>query len=93
MATHKRNLIEYFKKNISKGYKADSLKWVLINQGYTRTDVETAIHEAEMEMKVKKDEDDKPKIKYEVYDENNRPIQVELRKPFSLRNFLKKLFS
>ncbi len=36
-------LVEYLKKNIAKGYKPEDLKWVLINQGHTRTQVEKAI--------------------------------------------------
>lgn len=49
---HKRNireidnlnpLVEYLKKNIAKGYKPEDLKWVLINQGHTRTEVDKAI--------------------------------------------------
>lgn len=38
-----QQLANYVKKNISKGYTQDSLKWALINQGHSRTEVEKAI--------------------------------------------------
>ena len=34
----KEQLAEYFKRNLKKGYTADSLKWALINQGYSVSD-------------------------------------------------------
>jgi hypothetical protein len=50
---YKRNLIEYLKKNLKKGYTLDSLKWALINQGYSRTAVEIAIQETNKELSQK----------------------------------------
>lgn len=38
-----QQLANYIKKNISKGYTSESLKWALINQDYTRVEVEKAI--------------------------------------------------
>jgi len=38
-----RQLINYIKKNLSKGYTLESLKWALINQGYPRMEVDRAI--------------------------------------------------
>lgn len=36
-------LIEYFKKNIKKGYEIEDLKWALIAQGNSRVAVEKAM--------------------------------------------------
>lgn len=38
-----QNLVKYIKKNLSKGYTMESLKWALINQGYSRSEVEKSI--------------------------------------------------
>ena len=32
---HKRELVEYFKKNLAKNYTEESLKFALMNQGYS----------------------------------------------------------
>lgn len=38
-----QNLVKYIKKNLSKGYTIESLKWALLNQGYSRTSIDKAI--------------------------------------------------
>jgi len=38
-----QQLADYIKKNINKGYTLDSLKFSLINQGYSKITVENAI--------------------------------------------------
>ena len=87
-SNHKRKLIEYFKKNLKKGYTPESLKWALINQHYSRMIVEEALLEANRELATKAPVlKEKPVIKYEVYDEHNRPIS--LKKPFWKRFFKK----
>ncbi len=43
MESYIEQLVDYFKKNLAKGYTIESLKWALINQGYSRTEVERAI--------------------------------------------------
>ena len=94
---YKRQLVEYFKKNLAKGYTEESLKWALIQQKYSRTNIEKSIEQAHKEIeevseKVSKVKE-KPKIKYEIYDKDNKPIKVEFRKPFSLKKFFRNLFS
>jgi hypothetical protein len=83
----KKKLVEYFKKNLSKNYNSETLKWALIDQGYSRTLVEFALREAEKEMKGKeiKVEKEKPKIEYQIIDEYNAPIQI--KKPWWKRIF------
>jgi|TARA_Y100000310_G_C20301079_1_gene631815 SOS response regulatory protein OraA/RecX len=95
---HGGKLLEYFKKNISKGYTEESLKWALIQQGYSRTDISKTIDrfhkekKQESEKTEKKIAREKPKIKYEVYDKDNRLIKIKMKKPFSLKKFLGDLF-
>jgi SOS response regulatory protein OraA/RecX len=36
------NLTAYIEKNLAKGYTPDSLKFALINQGYSRTEIDRA---------------------------------------------------
>ncbi len=77
----KRELIEYFKKNFKKGYTADSLRWALIKQGYSRISVDIAIEIANQELSEKAPVlKEKPKITYQILDEHDRPI--EIKKPW-----------
>ena len=75
---YKRKLINYIKKNLKKGYTEDSLRWALVNQGYSRTAVEDAIQRAHKELAEKAPIlKEKPKIKYEIIDEYNKPIAIK----------------
>lgn len=90
---YRRNIVDYFKKNLSKGYTEDSLKWALVNQGYSRTDISRAIKQVHKELAEKAPKiKEKPKIKYEIYGKDNKPIKVEVRRPFSIKNFFRNLF-
>ena len=62
-----QQLVKYLKKNLTKGYPVESLKWALINQGYTKNEVNRAIYLTNEELakeapKLK----EKPVIKIEV---------------------------
>ena len=73
-----QNLVNYFKKNISKGYTFESLQWALINQGYSKMVVEKAIEQTHQELAEKAPVlKEKPKIKYEIIDENDNPITIK----------------
>jgi len=83
---YKRKLIDYFKKNLTKRYTANSLKVALIKQGYSRIAVEEALIKATEEMAAKAPVlKTKPVIKYEIIDEHNNPVQIK-------KSFLKRLF-
>jgi SOS response regulatory protein OraA/RecX len=83
---YKRNVIDYFKKNLLKGYTAETLKWALINQGYSRSIVERALEIAQKELAEKAPLlKEKPVIKYEIIDEHDNPIKI--RKPWLKRFF------
>jgi len=60
-------LAEHIKKNISKGYTLEALKFSLINQGYSRISVETAIYRANQELAASAPEmKEKPQIIYKI---------------------------
>lgn len=83
---YKRKIVDYFKKNLSKGYTEDSLRWALINQGYSRTLVEMALEQANKELAEKAPVlKEKPVIKYEIIDEFDNPIII--KKPWWKRIF------
>ena len=48
--TYKRKLVNYFKKNLNKGYTEDSLRFALMSQGYSRSIVEMALETANKEI-------------------------------------------
>lgn len=80
---YKRNVVDYFKKNLTKGYTPESLKWALIEQGYSKIMVESALERANKELSEKAPKlkpKEKPKIRYQLYGADNKPI--EIKKPF-----------
>jgi len=83
---YRKKIIDYLKKNLKKGYTLESLRWALIGQGYSKTSVERAIEEFNKELARKapilKEE---PVIKYEIVDENDRPIKIK-------KSFWKRIF-
>jgi hypothetical protein len=83
---YKRNLVEYFKKNMSKGYTSEALNWALVNQGYSKVLVENCLIIANKELAEKAPKvKEKPIIKYEIIDEKGNPI--EIKKPWWKRIF------
>ncbi len=75
----RRRIADYIKKNLTKGYTLESLKWALINQGYPRMTVEVAIQQANKELAEEAPIlKEKPVIKYEVFDEGDRPVKIKL---------------
>jgi len=75
---YKRKLVDYFKKNLSKKYSQDALKFALIDQGYSRSTVENALEQANKELAEKAPIlKEKPVIKYEIIDENDKPILIK----------------
>ena len=83
---NKRNIIDYFKKNLKKGYTLAALRLALINQGYLNILVEKAskqaVDELSKEAPILKE---KPVIKYEIIDEYDNPIKI---KKSRLKKFL-----
>ncbi len=83
---YKRKLVDYIKKNLIKGYTLDSLRFALINQGYSRAIIDMAIEKANKELAEKAPIlREKPIIKYEIIDENDKVIKIK-------RSLWKRLF-
>jgi hypothetical protein len=75
---NQQDIIMYFKKNLSKGYTLDSLKIALLNQGYSKISIEQAIKKVNESLaKMAPAFKEKPKIKYEIIDENDNPVIVK----------------
>lgn len=86
MDDYKRKLVNYFRKNLAKGYTADSLRFALQDQGYSKTAVDAALAQANKELAEKAPVlKEKPKIKYEIIDEYDKPITIK-------KSFFKRLF-
>lgn len=86
MEEHRKSIVNYFKKNLSKGYTSETLKWALINQGYSRAIVESALEQAQKELaKTAPILKEKPKIKYEIVDEHDKSVSI--KKPWWKRIF------
>ncbi|MEK6906768.1 MAG: hypothetical protein AABW81_04045 [Nanoarchaeota archaeon] len=76
-ADYKKKIVEYFKKNISKGYPPEALKWALIKQGYSRSAVEKSLDVANQEIAATAPIlKEKPVITHEVFDEGNNAVSV-----------------
>jgi len=45
-----QKVVDRVKQNLSKGYKPEALKWALIKQGYTRSEVDKAISSAQEQL-------------------------------------------
>lgn len=74
-------LAKYILKNLKKGYTLDSLRFSLINQGYSKISVDNAIEVANKKLAetapVMKE---KPQISYKVVDDKEVPVKVEKKK-------------
>jgi type III secretory pathway component EscU len=69
-----QQLVDYLKKNLAKGYTLESLKWALISQDYSRSEVSRAIKLTNEELAKKAPKiKEKPTIKVE-----REPILQEL---------------
>ena len=80
-----RQIADYIKNNLSKGYTLDSLKWALINQGYSRSLITKAIEIVNKEMAEKAPKlVEKPAINYESYNESDNLVS---KKPWWKRLF------
>ena len=77
-SNYQRQIVDYFKKNLAKGYTMESLRWALINQGYSKVVVEKAIEETTRELATQAPIlKEKPEIKYQLIDEDNKPVNIK----------------
>ena len=82
---YKREIVDYFKKNLKKGYTEDSLRWSLVKQGYSRVAVENAIKQTNKELSEEAPILEKPVITREVFDESK--ISIKTKKSWWKRIF------
>lgn len=76
-----RELSDYIKKNLKKGYTAESLKWALVSQGHSKLEVEKAVKKAEEDMSKEAPVlKTKPEISYDVF--GPKDTSVEEKIPF-----------
>jgi hypothetical protein len=81
-----KQLAEYIKKNLAKGYTIDSLRIALENQDYSKLSIERAIELATKQMAQEAPKmQEKPIIKYHLVSEDNRPFKAN-------KGFLRRLF-
>ena len=72
-----QQLADHIKKNLSKGYTIDSLRYSLMQQGYSRTSVEKSIEIANKQLASEAPKvQEKPVIKYEILDEDEMAKKV-----------------
>jgi len=72
-----QQLADYILKNLSKGYTIDSLRFSLINQGYSKISVDKAVEIANRKLAAKAPlMKEKPQITYKIIDEENNPIPI-----------------
>jgi len=80
-----RFLLDYFNKNLKKGYKIEDLKIILIKQGYLRSDIDRVI--SIIREKTKKDQEERERLEKE----RNAAIEVFSEEPPRKRGFFKRL--
>lgn len=64
-------LTDYLKKNMQKGYSRESLRWALVNQGYSRLEVTKALESLDRELtKETQNLSTKPHIEHKLIIDN-----------------------
>jgi hypothetical protein len=95
---YKDQMVEYIIKNLSKGYSTESLKWALINQGYSRSEILKAMDNANQELAKKVPPlKEKPVIRRELLDEEEnlilREVEQKMHTPINeKKGFFKRIF-
>jgi hypothetical protein len=71
-------LINYIKKNLKKGYTKESLRWALINQDYSKLEVEKAIKRVDQELAMKAPIlKTKPIIRHEIINSEENIVTIK----------------
>jgi SOS response regulatory protein OraA/RecX len=87
-----QQLADYIKKNLSKGYTQDSLRFALLKQGYSRTTVEKAMEIANKQMAENAPRMvEKPVVKYEIIDDDEMAAKIAAQDSTN-KGFFKRLF-
>lgn len=81
--SHVHQLADYIKKNISKGYTMESLKFALLNQGYSRISVNEAIEIVNKQLAAQAPKMvEKPQITYRIIPDSNEEPSANFLKIF-----------
>ena len=80
-----RFLLDYFNKNIKKGYKLEELKIVLLRQGYLRSDIDRVMFI--IKQKTKKEQEDREKEERE-----KKEVVEVVEEPVEKKGFFRRLF-
>ena len=83
-ANYVKNLVDYAKKNLQKGYTPDSLRWALVNQGHSRIEVDKALTMAQSEITRQSMSTSKPQVQQQP--------QIEVRPEPEKQSFWKRMF-
>jgi hypothetical protein len=82
-----RQLVDYIKKNLTKGYTLDSLRFSLMAQGYSRLSINEAIDIANKELAADVPPmQEKPQIIHRIMEESPE------ENPSAFKRFFKKIF-
>lgn len=90
-----QQLASYVKRNLSKGYTLDSLRFALLGQGYSRSAVSRAIKIANQQLAIEVPKmKEKPVIRYEiVYDKSRGGEKQGRKKAGKKRGFWQKIMN
>lgn len=86
---HLRTLLDYFERNLKKGYKVEALKYVLLNQGYSKIEIAEAIRIIEEKSKKDKEvlkKEEERRLKMQIQEELKQ-VNQEKKKGFFGRLF------
>lgn len=88
-----QQLAEYIKKNLKKGYTLDSLRFSLLNQGYSKISIESAIEVVNKQIAEEIPPiEEKPEITYKVIADTHEDLQYVKVSLENKKGFFKRLF-
>jgi hypothetical protein len=91
--SHIQQLAEHIEKNLNKGYTLDSLRFSLMNQGYSRISVDKAIEMANKQIAEKIPPiKEKPQIIYRTITPEGNKTEI-IQMPIKKKNWLKRIFN
>jgi len=89
------DVVFYIKNNLKKGYTKDSLRVALLNQGYSRYEIERAIKKVDSDLASEAPIlKTKPKITYEIFpmEENENTQKAKIKTEKERHSFWRNLF-
>lgn len=88
-----QQLSEYIKKNLKKGYTLDSLRFSLLNQGYSKISIENAIDVVNKQIAEEIPPiEERPEITYKVIADTHEDLEYVKVSLETKKGFFKRLF-